>query len=112
MNATQIPFSIPNVTARKLIESFQRLQLTRAPATGAARILSFEVNCKQKDGREAVAVTIKLSYLGDDPFNYIYEGHFVNDAAVVQYGSYVGDERNFRCGDSGLFTEAVITGTV
>ena len=112
MNEKQIPFSIPNVTARKLIESFQLLQLVPSPAYGGSRNLSVNVACKQKDGRSAVVVTIKLGYSGAEDFDYIYEGQFVNDVAVSQLGMYNGSDRNFHCGDIGLFNEAVVTETV
>lgn len=112
MNTVQIPFSIPNVTARKLIESFQALQLAPSPSTGASRHLTIEVSSKQKDGREATTVSIKLSYLGEDELSYLYEGQFVNDTVVNQFGSYVGSEHNFRRSGDSLFNEAVVTETV
>lgn len=112
MNATQISFTIPNVTARKLIENLQALQLAPSPSTGASRHLTIEVSNKQKDSREATTVSVKLSYLGEDELSYLYEGQFVNDTVVNQFGSYVGSEHNFQRAGDGLFSEAVIVETV
>lgn len=112
MNENKITFSIPNVTARKLIESFQLLQFVPSPATGAARSVTINVTSMQKEGREATVITINLGYLGVEEFSYVFECQIVGDAVVSQLGLYNGSDRNFRCGDIGLFTEAAITGTV
>lgn len=112
MNATQIPFVIPNVTASKMIESFQSLQRASAPAGEASRRLSLAVTSKQINGREATIIDISLTYLGGGEISYIYEGHFVNDVVVNQTASYKGLERDFRSGDIGLFNEAVVVETI
>ncbi len=109
MNKTTISFTLPSAIALNLVASVQAVDNLPGPATGAGRFV--KINTVTVGAVKTISVIIGYTdaKTSDVVFEYKYGIVIENGVVTNDRGTYTGTKNDFRCGDIGLFSMAVIT---